>query len=99
MVVAKEGLDIQFMEFVVTRELGAVVESHGLAPCFWQRCQDILHRGGDWFSRFGGGSDGNEQSGMPFVKCQNRLAVEPEEHQVGLPMPRCLTVIGFVRPF
>ena len=85
--IAEEGLDTEVgFEAVVLGELGAVVESDGLAQLGWQRFEpgDELSRGG--FGSFVWLSGEDEDTGHALVGDQDGLAIGFEEHEVGFPM-------------
>ena len=44
-------------------------------------------------------SESDEQSGVAFVEGEDGLAVGAEEHQVSLPVSRCLPVISSLGTF
>jgi hypothetical protein len=85
--IAEEGLDTEVgFEAVVLGELGAVVESDGLAQLGWQGFEpgDELARGG--FGSFVWLSGEDEDTGHALVGDQDGLAIGFEEHEVGFPM-------------
>ena len=67
MSVTEEGLDAQVMEMVMTRELGAVVESDGLSPGFRQDREQIVHGSGDGVCRLAGLTRSDEQARVALV--------------------------------
>lgn len=91
--IAEESLDIERMEFVVQGELSAIVESDGLSPLGWQRCEDLGYRLGDRRSALSGRSNRDQEARMTLVQGENRLAVNCKQHQVSFPMSRCSTII------
>jgi hypothetical protein len=86
------------MQLVVASELGAIVKGDGLTPRLWQWCQDLAHGLGYGIRGFAGWSYSDEQTGVTLMQGEDGLAVCLEQHQVGLPVPRCLAVTGLFGP-
>ena len=75
------------MQVVVPGELGAVVEGDGLAPGGRQRGQQVGQGLRDGSGGLAGRPDGQQQARVALVQGQDRLAIEPKQHQVRLPVP------------
>ncbi len=67
-------------------EFGAVIEGDGLAPGGGQRGEQRGQPVGDGGGGLAGEPGGEEQAGVALMEGQNDLAVEAEQHQVGLPV-------------
>ena len=83
----------------MTGELGAVVESHGLAPLWREGAQSSRQGLGDGFGGLAGTPEGDEQPRVSFVERQDGGAAIAEEHQVSLPMSGSAAVFGVGRAF
>ena len=77
MSIAKEGLDAEGMEVVVAHKLRPVIEGNRLVPNWGQGSE----QGG-----LAGWPRGKQQTGVALMERQDGLAIEPEQHQVGLPV-------------
>ncbi len=97
--VTEEGLDAEGMESMMPGELGAVVEGDSLAPRGGQGSQYLRDDVGDGVCVLAGGPGSNQQSGMALMQGEDRLLVNPEQHQVTLPMARRRAVLGFLGAF
>ena len=86
---AKEGLEAKGMEVVMPGELRAVVEGDGLPPGRGQGSQEAGHGLGDRSGRLAGGPGGQQEAGVAFMEGEDSLAVDSEQHQIGLPVARC----------
>ena len=94
----EEGLEAESMEGVMPRKLRPVIEGDRLAPGGRQGRQQGLHGLGDGGGGFAGGPRGNQQAGVAFMQGQDGLAVDPEQHQIGLPVPGGAAIRDGVRP-
>ena len=94
----EEGLEAEGMEGVVARKLRPVIEGNGLAPGGRQGREERGDGVRDGRGGFAGGPRGNQQAGVAFMERQDGLAVDPEQHQVGLPVARGATIRDGVRP-
>ena len=86
------------MEGVVARKLRPVIEGDGLAPRGGQGRQQGVHGLGDGGGGLPGGPRGNEQAGVALMEGQEGLAVDPEQHQVGLPVTGGAAIRDGARP-
>ncbi len=82
----EEGLQAEGMEGMMLGEFRAVIEGDGLAPSGGQGGQQGGHGVGDGGGGLTGGAGGEEQAGVAFMEGQDRLAIEPKQHQIGLPV-------------
>ena len=86
------------MEVVVARKLRPVIEGDGLAPRGGQGRQQGVHGLGDGGGGLPGGPRGYEQAGVALMEGQDGLAVDPEQHQVGLPVTGGAAIRDGARP-
>jgi hypothetical protein len=80
-------------------ELSAVVEGDSLAQLWRHAGEEPDEMTRNAFGRLVGWPGGEQQSGLPLVDGQDRLAVFGEQHEVGFPVSRGLSVGGGRRPF
>ena len=94
----EEGLEAERMEGIMPREFRPVIEGDRLAPGGGQGREEGGDGVGDGRGGFAGGAGGDQQAGVALMEGQDGLAVDPEQHQVGLPVARSATIRGRGRP-
>ena len=94
----EEGLEAEGMEDVVARKLRSVIEGDRLAPGGGQGREERGDGVRDRRGGFAGGARGDQQAGVAFMQGQDGLAVDPEQHQIGLPMARGAAIRDRSRP-
>ena len=97
--VTEEGLDAERVEPVMPGELGAVIEGDRLTPWGGQWSQYPCHDLSHGVRVLAGGPGGDQQAGVALMQGEHRLLVDPEQHQVALPMTRRRAVLGFLGAF
>ena len=94
----EEGLEAERMEGIMPCKLRPVIEGDRLAPRGRQGREEGGDGVGDRRGGFAGGARGNQQAGVAFMQGQDGLAVDPEQHQIGLPVPGGAAIRDGVRP-
>ena len=94
----EEGLEAESMEGIMPRKLRPVIEGDRLAPGGGQGREERGDGVRDRRGGFAGGPRGNQQAGVALMEGQDGLAVDPEHHQIGLPMARGAAIRDRSRP-
>jgi hypothetical protein len=97
--ITEERLDGKPMELLMARELGAVVEGDGLPQLWRQAGEEPEEMARDTSGGLVWWPGCEQQSGLPFVDGEDRLAVFGEQHEVGFPVSWGLAVGRRRRPF
>jgi hypothetical protein len=97
--VAEEGRDGETVEFVVTCELGAIVECDGLAEMVWQATEERNQTFGDRSCSLVGRPGGEDEPGPTLVQGEDCLALSCEEDEIGFPVAWGAAVGGILRSF
>jgi hypothetical protein len=97
--VAEEGIDRQLMQSMMAGELGAVVESNGLAEALRHGAKQLDEMTGDAIGGLAGQPDCQQQAGLALMQGQDGLAVFCKHHQIGFPMAAGVAIAGLDRPF
>ena len=94
----EEGFEAERMEGIMPRKLRPVIEGDRLAPRGGQGREEGGDGVGDRRGGFAGGARGDQQAGVALMEGQDGLAVDPEQHQIGLPMARGTAIRDRRRP-
>ena len=84
--IAEEGLDREAVQRQMTGELGAVVESDGLAQLLRQVREEAHEMAGNTAGNLAGEADAEQQARGALMHGQHSLSVLREHHQVGFPV-------------